>query len=300
MTANSELLVVFAGIPQPIGEGFAKAFARMRKDHPIRRFTWLPLDWSTPYSGAYASTLYDRLADRLARRGEHFPDSLNLVLLYLDKGDGSHRHLMDQFGVEALVMRVPDVPDIPLDAPNRRRRVVNTMIRNLNRTIGPIRSLLNVVGREVTSGDRTTCLLLPPKTFGDRVLTHLQEAVEQGAGHFKEELRKAARSIPRGGKYFQNRRCVFRPAARRARHGMPPSWKENGHLASCVIRGRFRFGVPYDPGFHYDCEIRGGSSRKFPGCHEPVTVSRSRTHVNVAPNDNVRVKNSRTVRRGYR
>lgn len=283
-----ELLVVFAGIPSPIGEGLAKALARMPKDHPIQLFTWLPLDWSTPYSDAYASTLYDRLAYRLAQRGERPPENLNLVLLYLDKGDGSHRHLMDHFGVEALIMPVPNIPCIPLDAPNRRRRVVNVMIRNLNRTIKPIRSLLNVVAREVISGDRTTCLLLPPKTFGDKVLIQLQEAVERGAGYFKEELRKASRSIPRSGKYFQNGRCVFRPAARQARHGMPPSWKEKGHLASCVIRGRLRFGVPYDPGFHYDCEIRGSSSRKFPGCHEPVTVPRSRTYVNVAPNDNVR------------
>lgn len=290
---NRELLVVVAGIPRSIGEHFASAFTRMPNDEHVQLLTWTPLDWSTPYSDTYAIELYHRLADRLARRGEHIPGNVSLVLLYFDKCDGSHRCLMKQFGVEALVLPItrPNTSDYPLDTGNQRNRVVNAMIRNLRRAIKPVPRLLNVVAREVTSRDRTTWLLLPPKTFGDTIweyLTLAHTAAQQGASDFQKELKRVSQSIPRSGKYYQGRRHVFRPADRHARHGLPPSWNDQGHYASCVLRGGLRLGVPYDPGFHYDCDIPGGAGRIFPGCHTQVTIPENRAYANVAPNDHVR------------
>lgn len=285
------MLVVVAGIPRSIGEHFARAFTRMPNDEHVRLLTWLTLDRSTPYSDTYAIDLYNRLADRLPKLGERIPGDVNLVLMYFDKCDGSHRCLIEQFGVEALVLPIaaPNTPSSPMDARNPRNRVVNAMIRNLRRAIKPVRDLLNVVDREVTSGDRKTWLLLPPKTFGDEIqnsLARAHAAARRGASDFREELRRVYRSMPRSHKHYQSRGCVFRPADRHARHGVPPSWHDQGHRPSCVIRGRLRLGVPYDPGFHYDCDVSRGISR-FPGCHTPVTI-RSRTYVNVAPNDHVR------------
>ena len=286
------MLVVIAGVPQPFGDAFATAFARIVKYTTVQIATWLPLDWTTPYSDRYAVELYNRLADHLARQGEHIPENVNLVMAYLAKRDGSHRFLIDRFGVEALVVRVegPITLSNPLNTRNQRNHAVNTLTRSLRKALKPIRTLLNVIAREVTSGDRTTCLLLPPKTTGKqmRKTIDLLHTAAQRAGDFKEELRRVAQSIPRSGKYFRCRQCVFRPADRRARHGNPPSWGDKFHRSSCVIRGRLRFGVPFDSGFHYDCEILRGAVRRFPGCHEPAVIPSNRRHVNVAPNDNVR------------
>lgn len=287
---SRELLVVVAGIP-PIADRFTNVFTQRTKDEHVRRFTWLTLDWSTSYNETYAIALYNRLADHLPKLGERIPEDLNLVLLYFDKCDGSHRYLIEQFGVEALVLpiAIPNTPSSLLDTRNQRNRFVNAMIRNIRQALNPVQALLNVVNREVTSGDRTTWLLLPPKTFGDDIqknIARAHAAARRGASDFREEIKRVYRSIPRS-KYYQSRGCEFRPADRHARHGVPPSWKEHGHRPSCVIRGRLRLGVPYDPGFHYDCIIPGGSSREFPGCHAPVTI-RGRTYVNVAPNDHVR------------
>lgn len=184
---SRDLLVVVAGIPGSIGDHFSRAFALIPNDEHVRLLTWLPLDWSTPYSDKYAIKLYHRLADRLAQRGEHIPDNVSLVLLYFDKCDESHRCLIEQFGVEALVLpiAVRNTPGSPLDTGNRRNRVVNAMIRNLRRAIKPVPSLLNVVAREVTSGDRTTWLLLPPKTFGDEMWAYRSGARGSSARSFR-------------------------------------------------------------------------------------------------------------------
>lgn len=289
---SRELLVVAAGIPPSIGKYFASAFTRISNDYQVRLLTWLALDWYIPYSDKYAIDLYNQLADRLAKQGERIPGNVSLVLLYFDKCDGSHQCLIERFGVEALVLPIAgrNTSGSSLDTRNQRNRIVNAMIRNLRQAIKSVPSLLNVVDREVTSGDRTTWLLLPPKTFGDEMweyLTRAHAAARRGASDFRKELKTIFRSIPRSGRYYQSGSYVFRPADRHARHGLPPSWKDQRHRASCVLRGGLRLGVPYDPGFHYDCDI-GGAGRIFPGCHTQVTIPGSRTYVNVAPNDHVR------------
>ena len=62
------------------------------------------------------------------------------------------------------------------------------------------------------------------------------------------------------------------------------------HESSCVIRGRLRFGVSFDPHFHYDCAVYGSAIKSLPGCHVPQIVRKRWKHVNVAPNDNDRKK----------
>lgn len=295
------IFAVAAGIPPEIGDDFITGFIKT-----LSIATWLPLKRTECYTSSYSRNLYGRLATKLKARelseGSNPYSRTNLVLLYLDKNDGSESTIFERFGTEALVtpIRQPDMHVVPLVTKNQRRRASNDLVREGRKAISHARKLLSVVAEEVSNRDNRTCLLLPPKNFGSeveavfecmRIASLMREEVEE----FRERLRRVSRSLStqRKGnrKYFINRRgLVYRsPGKAGARHGMAPDWRELGeHDSSCIIRGRLRFGAPYDPKFHYDCDIPKDGERRFPSCHGTKSISRGRTHVNISPNDNIR------------
>lgn len=295
------VFVAAAGIPPEIGDEFVAGFI---KTLPIT--SWLPLNRSQSYTDSYTKVLYGRLAEKLRTREPSDRRSLltnaNLLLLYLDKEDGSESAIFARFGTEALVapMRFPDLRNIPLETGNQRRKAANGLIREGKRAIGKARRLLSTIAEEVTNRDNRTCLLLPPKNFGSgiaAVFDCVRDASLAGdeREEFKNRLHDVARSLRMqrngGREYFVGRSgFVFRsPGKAGARHGLAPDWKSpGGHDASCVIRGRLRFGASYDPEFHYDCDIPDVGDRNFPSCHGTKRISRKRAHANIAPNDNIR------------
>ena len=111
---------------------------------------------------------------------------------------------------------------------------------------------------------------------------------------FRDRIQKIAMSLDRqkyhGRNYFRGRsRILFKGQKKGGpRHGMAPMWGDADHEPSCIIRGRLRFGIPYDPKFHYDCDISNLGSRDLPSCHGVETVDKNRTYANISPNDNVR------------
>ena len=290
-----------AGIPPEIGDGFVAGFI---KTSPL--VTWLPLHRSKRYTESYSKDLYERLATKLR---EHQPSdrrdllaNSNLILLYLDKNDGSESTIFDRFGTEALIARMnfPDIENMPLVTRNQQGEIINDLVREGRRAIGHARELLSVVAEEVTNRDNKTCLLLPPRNFGGKIgavfdAVHNVSLAGEGGEEFRKRLRGASQSLRTkridGRRYFIGQRgLVFRsPGKAGARHGLAPNRDTpGGHDSSCVIRGRLRFGVSYDPGFHYDCDIPKDGGRSFPSCHGTRSVPRGRSHVNIAPNDNIR------------
>ena len=189
---------------------------------------------------------------------------------------------------------------MPLAMGNQKRKAANDLIREGKRAIRQARKLLSIIAEEVSNRDNRTCLLLPPKNFGsgaDAVFECVRDASLAGdeREEFKKRLRDVSRSLRTQRKgsreYFVGQRgLVFRsPGKAGARHGLAPDWKSpGGHDASCVIRGRLRFGASYDPEFHYDCDIPDDGDRNFPSCHGAKRISRNRAHANIAPNDNIR------------
>ena len=295
-----KFLVAVAGIPPEIGDEFAAEF---NKTLPITSL--LPLKRSEGYTDSYSEKLYERLACKLKKHDQPNRSCLlsntNLVLLYLHKNDGSASVLFDRFGAEALVvpLKSPNIADVAFSTRNQRGRAVNGLIREGRRMIGHARNLLAMIAEEVTNRDNKTCLLLPRKNFGrevDKVFDCVRDVVLSGGDkeEFKKNLNHVSRSLRtvRAGKctYFVGQGgLVFRsPGKAGARHGLAPVWEDPDHELSCVIRGRMRFGVSYDPKFHYDCDVTEGRDRCFPSCHGTKTLPRGRTHVNIAPNDNIR------------
>ena len=295
-----KLLVAVAGIPPEIGDEFVTGFNKIL---PITSL--LPLKRSEGYTDSYSEKLYERLARKLKNRKQPnrscLLSDMNLVLLYLHKNDGSDFVLFDRFGTEALVvpLKWPSIEDMPLSTRNQRGRVVNGLIREGRRMIGQARSLLAVIAEEVTNRDNKTCLLLPRKNFGreiDKVFDCVRDVVlsERDKEEFKKNLDRVSRSLRtvRAGRrtYFVGQgELVFKsPGKAGARHGLTPVWEDPDHESSCVIRGRMRFGVSFDPKFHYDCDVTEGRDRCFPSCHDTKILPRGRAHANIAPNDNIR------------
>lgn len=296
------MLLLAAGVPPEIGERFVQRFVAVS-----RVVAWIPLPLPDKYTKTYSIRLHARLAEKLRQSEGHDRHSLlrntRLVLLYVDKGDGSESHLVSQFGSEALVVPfgTPETRQYPLSMENRKNRAINLLVRDGQAALRHTGVLLSIIAREVGDRDNKTCLLLPPKNFGretSAIRSCVQEASarrKSGAGdEFSRKLRTisdSTKSVRIGGRrYFMGKGgIIYRsPPKARLRHGIAPVWDEAGHDATCVIRGRIRFGASFDPTFHFDCEIDRLANRAFVSCHGTKTLARGRTHINISPNDNIR------------
>lgn len=296
-----DTLVAVAGVPPELVDPFVSGLASVL---PI--LSCLPLSRFECYTKSYSGKLYERVARKLRIRQPNDRSNLlansNLLLLYLDKNDGSESDIFGEFGIEALVapLQYPDMQAAPMTTGGQRQKVANDLMREAKRAVRHARELLAIISEEVTNRDNKTCLLLPSKNFGKEfraVVDCVEEASKTrvASNEFKGKLRYVAQSLrtERIGnhQYFVGRRgLVFRsPGKARGRHGLAPNWEAaEGHNFSCVIRGRLRFGTSYDPRFHYDCDIPKGGNLSFPNCHGTKNVPGRQTHMNIAPNDNIR------------
>ena len=290
------ILILMAGFPDEI---LRPLIVRLKNRYVnLEVLDTLPLA-PDHYTAKYAESLYGMVGSglrKLAEAGRGGWWNWNFVVLYLRKEDGSECHVEDRFGMEALLA--------PLEMETKRRRspqrqieqsIVNALESQADGILRNARMVLELLAEEVTHRDSRTCVLLPGANFGDefeKIKDCVHHAVEnsESAEAFVANLRRVAsrlRRNPRGR--FRNEKLVFvAPAKAGARHGFAPTWDTKEHNDRCVIRGRLRFGVPYNPNFHYDCALTKDSKRWFTSCHGEAEVKRGRSHVNIAPNDNIR------------
>ena len=286
-----------AGVQPEVLLSLADKFEKERDEEliPLRR-----VRCPYGYTEKYVTKLYARVADELRTRQQVNRETLlvntSLTVLFVDSADGSECALYRQFGVEALVVPLNSPDTARMATSNDLHYFVNSIYTEIKRALKRTRAIYNVILEEVTNRDSRTCLLLPPKTFGrrfDRICEEVRAAAKSGEGAdaFRKRLQQVVKYLPIvEGRYFAgDGGLVYRcPAKARGRHGLAPFWGDGSHVLSCVIRGRLRFGVSFDPRFHYDCAVNRRTTTVLPGCHECAAVDRRRRHVNVAPNDNVR------------
>lgn len=298
-----KIILAAAGVPPEIGERFVQRFVKIS---PI--VSWMPLPVSDIYTREYSSRLHERLVAKLRRTEPGDRHSLlrnaRLVLLYVDRGDGSESHLFSQFGSEALVVPfgAPVMWEESMDTENRKNRAIVLLVQDGQAALQHARILLKIIAREVGDRDNKTCLLLPPKNFFGSETTRIRDCIQEASARrapgvedeFRRKLRAISDSIESTRKgqqrYFVGRGgIVYRsPPKARLRHGIAPVWDDADHDSTCVIRGRIRFGASFDPTFHYDCDIGNRANRTFASCHGTKTLAKGTTHINISPNDNVR------------
>ena len=291
---------IAAGLPPEIGFQFVRQFVSFS-----RIDCWSPLAASHEYTMCYSRALYDRFVQKLKQSEPWDRHTLlgkvRLVVLYLDKGDDSARHLYSQFGSEALVIPfgASEIWTQPLITANQKNRAIGLLVRDGKVALRHAGVLLGIIAKEVGDHDNITCLLLPRKNFGRKALAiwncvHEASARRRSGDEFFRTLRLLANSISSrrkgNNRYFvgKNKIVYQSPPKAQDRHGCAPGWDTSGHDTTCVIRGRVRFGVSFDPHFHYDCDLAGSGKRTFDSCHGTETIPKGQEHVNISPNDNIR------------
>lgn len=201
---------------------YAQAFTKLQQAHRALLISSLKLHPSACYTDDYAAELYERVACNLKRREP--PDAMtllsdkNLVLLYVNRVDGSETKLVERFGVEALVtpLNTPLSARTPLKTGGQRNSIVNRMIRETRRAIRHAQTLLAVIAEEVTNRANKTCLLLPPGTFGKdfgRVVERVSAAAQrrEEPAEFRKTLSRVSKSLPKNqGRYFERKGLIFR------------------------------------------------------------------------------------------
>lgn len=298
---TSQTVVIVAGIPPEIGDEFASRLLKRIKSVVL----WVPLRISSPYTDSYSEKLYDRLTKKLMGfddwRDRRASVNTRLLMLYLYKNDINNLCLFKRFGMEALIVPLKPFQDIhlPLTTRGQRGYAVNELVKEGYKAFVYAKKLLNVISEEITNRDNRTCLLLPYKSFGkdinivfDYVRSSALDKIQ--SDKFRDDLRRFAKQLPKAREghreYFRGKnRLVFKsPSKSGMRHALAPVWNDLAHNASCVIRGRLRFGAPYAPDFHYDCDIPKRSNLTFSDCHDAQVRISNREYVNIAPNDNIR------------
>lgn len=302
-------IVATAYIPSIIHTDFIdKLGERLRKNRLYYpRVISLAFDSARESTRAYLDRLYRRIADELRRldcregRSRHdLMEDVNLILLYLGRDEDRTSAAFEKFGVESFVTSISPTAETRYSKPNERRQATNILVQDSIRALRHAQTLFGAIAEQVRARDSSTPLLLPMKNFGggiDRLLESMREAMldrHENDRQFRSRIAKIARRIPSSRR--DDRNCFTGRSGQTftglrkggPRHGVSPGWTDCGHELSCIIRGRLRFGVSYDPRFHYDCDVSGVAIREFPSCHGVAREKANRRHLNIAPNDNIR------------
>ena len=305
MNSKEQMIIVVAGIPQPISDKFVNRLQR-KLGTPFSEIVfsmWWPI--KKRYNKEYSDKLYDRLSEKLKEIKPSDQRSLlrdaRLVLLYVDKEDGSESCLYRKFGLEALVVPFgnSEMCKKPMGSKLEQNAAANLFAQDGKEALDHAKELLLIIAVEVGSRIANTCLLLPLKNFGSEAC-NIKDCIEYACkqkrmsdikNQFKTCLKKIERSIKytkeKGKRCFVDERGrVYQAAPQGKRHGTAPEWYDPDHKSKCVIRGRIRFGASFDAAFHYDCAPCTG------GCHDSCCrkekVSNKNTYLNISPNDHIR------------
>ncbi len=302
-------IVATAYIPSIIHTDFidklGKHLRKIKLYYP--RVISLAFDSKRENTRDYLDRLYRRIACELrmldckeGRTRHNLMENINFILLYLGGDESRASATFEKFGLEAFVTSIAPTADTRYSTPNDQRTAANTLVKDSIQALRHARTLFGAIAEQIKDKDNKTPLLLPVKNFGGgigRILEGMREAMldrNENDKQFRSRIAGISRRIHtsrhdnrdcftgRSGLAFKGQRKAG------ARHGLPPVWADCGHELSCIIRGRLRFGVPYQPGFHYDCDVSSITKREFPSCHGTVRVKANRQHLNIAPNDNIR------------
>ena len=292
---TSSVAVLFAGMPPELGTNFVSKFNNRHRH--IQILTAPSLKKEAPYTADYVEKLYGSLGEMINKKikGQN-QMNFEIVLLYAKKGNGNIDELVRQFKCESLLVPL-QIDTGSLVTKSQRNRAINNLVNQAHRAINRASKVLSVIAEEVTTRDNRTCLLLPCRNFG-RDFRLIMGAVHAGVleedtySQFSDRIRRVSNKLSRKRlgkkKFFRGRSGIVFRSPGTSRHGLAPSVDDTGHQISCGVRGRFRFGAPYDPHFHYDCDIPTSRKVSLYHCHGEIRKVFTRSHVNIAPNDNTR------------
>ena len=300
-------LIVLAGISATIAKLFESKITKLCENR--RQFIFLPMPRYCWYDHDYVRDLYSQFLITLKtivpldRANEHPPtEFIGVLLIYMRYGGRDPQLLLDAFGVETLVAPV-DISEFTLHEGvsfNRARRLRNLVVERMRKVIRTGEVALVEIGRQIRSNANKTPLLLPFQNFGGQELIALrdklgaatsskcpQRAIQLATERFEASTQRVRHDNDRFMSFSNSDGLIFRRPA--ALHGY--NWNiGDGHPDHCYVRSRLRFGACFRPSFHYDCvKEKGTLPIEWKSCHSQlVDLPKSRSHVNIAPNDYIR------------
>ena len=288
-----------AGVPRPHFDDVYKNQRRFLSDNCNLVSETLKSTDPAYYFKGHANFFLKEFHSRLASDHQNQLSDTFFAILYVSAGD-----LSDRFASQFF----PSILTIPLDwTPRSGTRTIrgassNELIGKLRNAVLHAQNVARALKRELGEQDQKTPWLLPPKNFTSKVyrslLAQLHERLRLGSS-IEENLQRASNEFKRHhppqrlGKsnracFVDNRRIEFHPPGQ-ARHAYARA-NYAGHPKSCLLNGRRRLGYPYDRAFHFDCQSGNGKLvADMYNCHSDLERFSGRPHLNVAPNDNVRI-----------
>jgi hypothetical protein len=179
---------------------------------------------------------------------------------------------------------------------------VNHLLRELMFRLAHARKLFRMISKEVRERDSKTPLLLPIRNFHSDNLNKLLidvQSLNPRQTDYDPEFRAVVRRAEAAGlrahregpkAFFENSRSIrfYGPSKAGPRHAV--ARYVYPHRPACMVNACFRLGARYDMRFHYDCEHPNKQiAGTFFDCHGDGIRVPARSHVNIAPNDHVRL-----------
>ncbi|WP_426046092.1 hypothetical protein [Brevundimonas sp. TWP3-1-2b1] len=287
----------FAGIPAAIYDGVYDQRLAICGDEA--EFVSSPAKNTTHPGSAAAQVnrLVNVLTDRL--RGDHHNALADTAFAMIAVGPTTQTAALQAVFPAVLVIPVEWSLDATTATTTKQSR--NALIVLLREACLLARAVFKPLTKELREKDNRTPLLLPLKNFSSsalvRELSVFHDAVAQGADA-GAAIVATTQAIDRRhppqmihGKvrrcYVDRRRVEFHaPGSARHAYARPTS----NHPDICLLAGSRRFGAPFDRCFHYDCS-RGNKplAGRFTRCHDVEANWSGKPHLNIAPNDYIRI-----------
>lgn len=256
------------------------------------------------YSTSYLDIFLREFAARIGNDHYRQLDDTGFAVIYVSYGIQHDRQVQELFFPSTMTMPVEWTLDH--GTPAQIRASKNILVEALRLAVGQAKTALDALRNEATKRCNKTPLLLPLRNFDSRCfvteLRQLQEGIrtaqdkQAAIDHFVGSVEAAhpPQPVPAEGRrkiklagFMDDHRVLFAPPGR-DRHAFARPTVD--HPPSCLLSGRRRLGAPYEAAFHYDC-TRGPAALtgNFFGCHESAAWKVGDPHLNIAPNDFVRV-----------
>lgn len=291
------MLIGVAGIPQPYFNRFQQQGAKIfGAGHTVIGVPSRSDQGSYSATGESADKLIARITDLAVKKPAVAGQGLAILFF---AHDWSNTDVFEQrFALSALTLRVRLPHPVP-EKGNEGRRAANQMLTELAAAAHPLLRAVKAISTELEARLKRTPLLLPIRNFSSACLGEALGRLSTEILHShppQERLKQACAEIEaehpfRGGagkKGFVDLQAILFGSPGRDLHGRV--WETHGeHNALCTLNGLFRLGGPIARGFHYDCVRPPRLAGDFPNCHDCVGPYVGKPHLNIAPNDFVRI-----------
>ncbi|WP_395944468.1 hypothetical protein [Brevundimonas sp.] len=292
------MLIGVAGVPTPHFNTFQKQSGKLAgSGHSVFGVPSKPENGAWKTGASTARTLIDRAIALINADNRNAAEGFGVICLAHEWDD------LDAFESElfpaALVLRVK-LP-FPLVIDGEAGRVAfNTVLGTIGKEVPTLIRATRAMRSEVEARRNRSPVLLPVGNFKSDALRPSIEGLSKAllqAGNPAEKVQTACREIearhpfkPKGSdKGFRDDADVIFRSPGRDLHGRLWEKPGEGHDARCALNGWFRLGGPIASGFHFDCTRPPRLEGRFCNCHGAEGEFVGKPHLNIAPNDYVRI-----------